>query len=91
MDIELRLRAGEAHRVPQNTNQNSTSSAEGSLVVRCISCPRPGFNLPADWEKDPQQYVSLLVLPSMSMLTDSDGSTALSFVQMAIFSARRCT
>lgn len=49
MDIELRLRGGEAHR-PERT------SKPGSLALQCVTCPQPEFNLPKDWEKDPNQY-----------------------------------
>jgi len=48
MDIESRLRAGEAHE-PERT------SIPGSLALHCVTCPRPGFNLPEAWEQGPDQ------------------------------------
>ncbi|KIJ35086.1 hypothetical protein M422DRAFT_181134, partial [Sphaerobolus stellatus SS14] len=30
----------------------------GSLALRCVSCPMPGVNLPADWESHPDRYTS---------------------------------
>jgi hypothetical protein len=49
MDIEVRLRAGEAH-------DDVSNFGEGSLAIQCISCPRPGFNLPEGWENNENQY-----------------------------------
>lgn len=28
----------------------------GELVVRCPTCPRPGVNIPEDWESDEDKY-----------------------------------
>lgn len=49
MDLESRLRAGEAHD-PEQTKK------PGSLAIQCITCPRPTFNLPDTWKNEPKQY-----------------------------------
>ena len=30
---------------------------QGGLALFCAACPQPNINLPADWEKDVNQYV----------------------------------
>jgi hypothetical protein len=30
---------------------------DGSLVVKCPACPRPGENLPERWEEDENAYI----------------------------------
>jgi hypothetical protein len=51
MDLQLRLRSGEAHDVLMQ---------EESLALRCFSCWQPGFNIsPLEME---QQDMSVLIL-----------------------------
>jgi len=39
----------------------------GDLAIRCPSCPRPGVNLPSDWEKAPAhlRYANLRSSPAL--------------------------
>jgi ferredoxin len=45
MDLKLRLRAGQA-------DSDVDKGGAGSLVIRCVACPRPGVNIPSAWDTD---------------------------------------
>ncbi|KIY60804.1 hypothetical protein CYLTODRAFT_482795, partial [Cylindrobasidium torrendii FP15055 ss-10] len=42
----LRIKRSGVVHIPQPI----ATAAQGSLAVKCWACPRPGFNLPEDWE-----------------------------------------
>ncbi|KAK0503752.1 hypothetical protein EDD18DRAFT_1063258, partial [Armillaria luteobubalina] len=46
--LQLLKRGGQAYNVtgPEGTKP-------GELAVLCPSCPRPGINLPSDWDQVP--------------------------------------
>jgi hypothetical protein len=49
-DLKTRKRFGFGH-------DGQGESASGDLALFCPACPQPGINLPADWEKKPDQCV----------------------------------
>jgi hypothetical protein len=36
----------------------------GELALLCPSCPRPGINLPEDWEQAPAEFKYVAIFPS---------------------------
>ena len=47
-------------------------TALGELAIRCPGCPRPGYNLPADWESmPPEKQYAILHFLSRNLLTIS--------------------
>jgi hypothetical protein len=52
--LKILKRAGRGHD-PDGVN----ATKEGECAVRCLSCPRPGINLPENWRNVPEdrQYV----------------------------------
>ena len=46
--LKLLKRAGRAH-----VEDGVENIAPGGLCLRCPACPRPGFNLPDNWETVP--------------------------------------
>jgi len=48
-------------------NDGVHQTQPGDLAIRCPSCPRPGVNLPSDWEKAPAhlRYANLSPSPAL--------------------------
>lgn len=60
----------------------------GDLAVRCPCCPRPGINLPPDWENASKE--DRCVFSSISILTCAEGSFFISFLYVLFIALDAC-
>jgi hypothetical protein len=51
-DVKTHKRFGRGHQ-----ENGIATTGQGKLTVLCRACPQPGINLPAYWEKLPDQWV----------------------------------
>ncbi|KAK0493815.1 hypothetical protein EDD18DRAFT_1016043, partial [Armillaria luteobubalina] len=62
MKFTKRARQGSVPNGIEMMIRITSTTIAGGLALRCLACPHPGINLPADWDSAPLEYQFLYML-----------------------------